>query len=484
MLKQVTTLKGLEKKFDTLVYAAPENLFKKKLHTKVLPNAKWDLVDHALKSSTAGSKGTIINTWTGETTPSTFSVIMLPEKVSHYNSPARREQLYSQLTAIKTNKSKNIGIVISIDDPDMQLAVSCAVQRYTCYINRKVMAKEKTQVHLLVTDSEGSVLKMSDSIQSILDAMVLSIDIVNAPPSDLGPDAYAKLIRKTFEKRKHTSLTEIKGEELLKSNLSGIYNVGRGSNEKPRLIVVDYKPSSFKKTVVLVGKGLTYDTGGLSLKTDGNLVGMKMDLGGSAAVVGALDAIIKQEPKVRVIAALGVVENMIGPNSYKVDDIITMHSGKTVEINNTDAEGRVVLADCLSFTARKYNPDYIVDAATLTGAQMIATGRYFAGLMSNDAELESIMVNVGKKTGDLMCALPFAPEYFEDELMSELADMKNSAKDRFNAPSSAAAQFLFNHISDLDTPWAHIDMAGQAMCAKNIATGYGVALLAELVQSL
>ena len=160
-----------------------------------------------------------------------------------------------------------------------------------------------------------------------------------------------------------------------------------------------------------------------------------------------------------------------------------MHSGKTVEVNNTDAEGRIVLADCMSYGCRKYQPDLVIDAATLTGAQLIATGYLHAGIVSNRDEVETLAVAVGKSSGDLVAPLPFAPEFLKSEFTSTVADMRNSVKNRMNAQSSCAAQFIYNHIDDLDIPWLHVDLAGPASTESGKGTGYGVGLLSEMARA-
>ena len=180
---------------------------------------------------------------------------------------------------------------------------------------------------------------------------------------------------------------------------------------------------------------------------------------------------------------LCLAENAVGPNAYKPDDILNMHSGKTVEINNTDAEGRILLADGVSYAGRKLNADHVLDAATLTGAQLVSTGILHAAIFSNRQALEELFVQAGRSSGDLVHPLPFAPEFYKAELRSAVADMKNSVKNRMNAQSSCAAQFIYWHIEDLDVAWCHVDLAGPAFNRQH-ATGFGVALLAEAVRRL
>jgi probable aminopeptidase NPEPL1 len=235
--------------------------------------------------------------------------------------------------------------------------------------------------------------------------------------------------------------------------------------------------------IALVGKGITFDTGGLHLKARGAMEGMKADMGGAAAVLGAFAVLARQRLPVRLTAVLCLAENAIGPGAYKPDDILTLHSGKTVEINNTDAEGRLLLADGLSHATRALRADVVIDAATLTGAQLIATGNLHAAVVSNDEHLQAALLAAGTATGDLAWPLPFVPEFYKSEFQSPVADMRNSVKNRSNAQSSCAATFVHWHIEDTGARWAHVDLAGPAFVGDR-GTGFGVALLVEAVRRL
>ena len=210
---------------------------------------------------------------------------------------------------------------------------------------------------------------------------------------------------------------------------------------------------------------------------------MKCDMGGSAAVLGAFRVLAANGCKHKVSVILCLAENAIGPKAYKPDDVLRMHSGKTVEINNTDAEGRLCLASGVSYAARVLKADTVIDAATLTGAQMVATGLLHGALVSNDEDLEGRFVAAGKASGDLVHPLPFAPELYKSEFESAVADMCNSVRNRMNAQTACAAQFVYWHIEDTGVKWAHIDLAGPAF-PKNRGTGFGVALIAETVNDL
>jgi len=228
--------------------------------------------------------------------------------------------------------------------------------------------------------------------------------------------------------------------------------------------------------------GVVYDCGGLSLKPKTGMPGMKHDMNGSAGVLAGFKAAVKLKIPKKITLVLGIAENAIGPTALRNDDILKMHSGKTVEINNTDAEGRLILGDCVSH-ASKYisNLDVILDMATLTGAQLVCTGKKHAGILANTEEIEQRIVKSGLSSGDLVYPMVYAPELLQSEFASKVADMKNSVKDRGNAQSSCAGHFIEAHLdAEYEGDWVHIDMAGPGTKNER-ATGYGVALVLGLV---
>lgn len=486
MFKFHKTTAQMYKTCDHLVYIAPRSLFKKKTHNKVMSEELLSPFSSVLKESLAkkdnSSKSQSFTSFTGKNKPTQITLILLADQVSRYNCKAQKEAIYKHTTAIKG--CTNPGFIISLNDEEDAIAAITAISRHQRPYSRKSgEPKKKAIFHFAATNAKGEMISTSKMVQALPEGIALTCSIIDTAPSDMGPATLSTLIKKRFSKKANVKVTEISGKNLLKAGLGGVYSVGKTATEDPRLVILDYKPTGYKKTVAIVGKGVTYDCGGLSLKIQGSMVGMKTDLSGAASAIGAFDTIINTKCKNRVIVAVSLAENAIGPESYKNDDILTLHSGKTVEINNTDAEGRLVLADAVSFVCRKYKPSCVVDIATLTGAQLVATGLLHAGLVSSDESMERYLFEIGKKTGDLVSPLPFAPEIFQEEFSSEVADMRNSVKNRMNAQSSCAAQFIYEHISDLDIPWAHIDMAGPATSSNGLGSGYGVALLSQLAHN-
>ncbi|CAE7544035.1 NPEPL1, partial [Symbiodinium microadriaticum] len=317
------------------------------------------------------------------------------------------------------------------------------------------------------------------------------------PPNVLHTDGYVEECGAVFMELMSSGCTGlamnvIRGEDLNTAGLRGLFGVGQAAVHPASLVHLSYVPAGCDdstQSVCLVGKGIVYDTGGLSIKTKEGMPGMKRDMGGSAGVLGAFRSLVmdcSSLPPRPIHALLCLAENAVGPEATRPDDVHVMYSGKTVEINNTDAEGRLVLSDGVAYAARTLNPSMIIDMATLTGAQGIATGKRHGALYCTDETLETHAVAMGRVTGDLAHPLPYVPEFFTIEFASAIADMKNSVACRTNAQSSCAGQFIGNHIEEFIAnggKWMHIDMAYPASQGER-ATGYGVALLYAIVKNL
>ncbi|XP_063388027.1 probable aminopeptidase NPEPL1 [Cydia fagiglandana] len=318
------------------------------------------------------------------------------------------------------------------------------------------------------------------AIQAAADSTRLAAKIADTPCNIMNVD---KFIEEACRVAKELDLPEptiIRGEELKARGMGGIYGVGRAANCPPALVSLSYNVPGVEKSVAWVGKGIVYDTGGLSIKARTSMVGMKGDCAGAAAVLGAFAAAVQARPTVNLHAVLCLAENAVGPDATRPDDIHQLYSGRTVEINNTDAEGRLVLSDGVVYAHRDLKADTIVDVATLTGAQGTATGKYHAAIVSNNASMERRCAAAGLRAGDLAHALPFAPELHFTEFSSCVADMKNSVADRSNAQPSCAGLFILAHLGfDFPGTWLHVDMAAPAHSGER-ATGYGVALLTVL----
>ena len=311
----------------------------------------------------------------------------------------------------------------------------------------------------------------SDSIKNAIDEAIIiaeatnsAKDIVNTAPKEMTPKklaAFAKNMAKEIE-----SLNCFIGDEnfLEKEKMGAFLAVSRASSEKPRLIHLSYKPKDAKKRFVFVGKGLTYDSGGLSLKPSEHMVTMKSDKSGAAAAINIIKAAALLKLPFEVHSIIGAAENMIGGDAYKPDDVLIARNKKSIEVRNTDAEGRLVLADCLDF-AQDLKPDYLVDLATLTGACVVALGEYSTGIMGNSEELKKSMQLSATKSGELTGILPFN-KYLKKLLKSSVADISNISSSRYGGALTAGI-FLDNFIKDeYKDSWLHLDIAGPAYVEK------------------
>jgi leucyl aminopeptidase len=306
----------------------------------------------------------------------------------------------------------------------------------------------------------AGVTEAGQRAQTLADAVSLARDLVNTAPSDLFPAVLAEEAERVAASAGLSA--EVLDEKALSENgYGGILGVGQGSVHPPRLARLEYTPPQAggpAKTVVLVGKGITFDSGGLSLKPSKSMETMKSDMGGAAAIIGAMQAIAALRPAVRVIGYLPLAENMPSGSAQRPSDVLTIYGGKTVEVLNTDAEGRLVMADALARSAADA-PDVLVDVATLTGAQLVALGPRIAAVMSNDDQLRDAVVAAAEEAGEAVWPMPL-PGELRKGLDSTVADLANVAPDRFGG-MLIAGLFLREFVPE-GVRWAHLDIAGPA----------------------
>jgi leucyl aminopeptidase len=319
--------------------------------------------------------------------------------------------------------------------------------------------------------------------RAIAQGVTLARDLVNEPANVLGPAEFAARA-KTLSKR--GVQVEVLGPAALrKLGMNALLAVGQGSARPSHVVVMQWKGGGVKggEPIAIVGKGVTFDTGGISLKPAAGMEEMKGDMAGAACVVGLIDELAARKAKVNAVGIIGLVENMPGGNAQRPGDVVTAMSGQTVEVLNTDAEGRMVLADCLWFAQERFKPKAVINLATLTGAVMVALGKEHAGLFSNNDKLANWLIEAGKATGEKLWRLPLGPKY--DKLIdSKVADIKNTGGKW--GGSISAAQFLQRFIKE-KMPWAHLDIAGTAMSSvdseinRSWGSGFGVRLLDRLI---
>ena len=367
------------------------------------------------------------------------------------------------------------------------LATGLKLIRYsfTKYKTEKSLKDKKAlKVKVLVDDLKGAKAMFAD-FDAMVDGVALARDLVNEPPNMLYPDSYAKLIKDEL-KPLGVKVTIFDEKKLIKMGMGGVMAVGKASERQPRLVVMEWKGAKKKsrKPIGFVGKGVTFDTGGISLKPGAGMDLMKMDMGGSAAVVGLMKSLALRKADVNAVSVVGLVENMPDGTAYRPGDIITSYAGKTVEILNTDAEGRLVLMDAITHIQKEYDPSLVIDLATLTGAIMVALGHEYTGSYVNTDEMWRQLEKASDVTGDKLWRMPLDKTYTK-EMESNVADLKNLGG-RY-AGSCTAAAFLEQFV-DEGRSWAHLDIAGTAYInspkptSPKGGTGAGVRVLDEFVR--
>jgi len=355
--------------------------------------------------------------------------------------------------------------------------------------NFKSEKSEKSPDLTIIVSKSNKISKVIKDAEIIADGVIFAKSIANLPPNECTPTTLANFA-KTISKNNKLKCRIISEPELKKRGFGGISAVGQGSKNQPKLIVLEHNngPRN-EKPIVLVGKAVTFDTGGISLKPGDKMDEMKFDKCGGCTVLGIMKAVSELKLPINVVGIVPSVENMPGGESYRPGDIIKLYSGKTAEILNTDAEGRLILADALSYGEKSYSPRAIIDFATLTGACIVALGTNVAGMISNNEKLTKKIYDSSNRTTEEVWELPLNQDYM-DMIKSEVADMKNVGVGRAAGTITAAA-FLRNAIED--TPWIHLDIAGVAWTQIGTkeksynpkgATGFGVRLILDHLQNL
>jgi leucyl aminopeptidase len=337
-----------------------------------------------------------------------------------------------------------------------------------------------------VTVAVGDVAAMRKAYatrEAISGGVLMARDLVNEPANVLHPEEFA---RRTLVLKKTGVAVEVLDLKAMKKlGMNALLGVGQGSSRESRVVVTRWNGGkSGEAPVAFIGKGVCFDTGGISIKPAASMEDMKGDMAGAACVTGLMQALAARKARVNAVGIIGLVENMPDGNAQRPGDIVTSMSGQTIEIINTDAEGRLVLADVIWYAAKRFKPKFMVDLATLTGAIIVALGQEYAGMFSNDDKLSERLTKAGEATGEKVWRMPLAPEY-DKMIDSKFADMKNTGGSRWGG-AITAAQFIQRFVSD-KTPWAHLDIAGagfdsrQTDINKSWGSGWGVRLLDRLV---
>ncbi|MEX2060952.1 MAG: leucyl aminopeptidase, partial [Nitrosopumilaceae archaeon] len=381
-----------------------------------------------------------------------------------------------------------IGFPIDSDSSISAVVEGTMLSLYSFDRFKKEKSEKSPDLSILVSNSRNA-QKVISQAQIIAEGTLFARDTANLPPNECSPSTLASIAKSLSSKNKLKCKIFSKNE-LKQKKFGGISAVGQGSKNEPKLIILEHnKGRRGDKPVVIVGKAVTFDTGGISLKPGDKMDEMKFDKCGGCTVLGIMKAVSELKLPINVVGIIPSVENMPSGESYRPGDIIRLYSGKTAEILNTDAEGRLILADALSYGIKQYSPKSIIDFATLTGACIVALGNNIAGLVSNDQKLAEKIKSSSEKTSEELWQLPINDDYM-DMIKSNVADMKNVGMGRAAGTITAAA-FLANAVDN--TPWVHIDIAGTAWTQDATkkksynpkgATGYGVRLILDYLRTL
>ena len=379
---------------------------------------------------------------------------------------------------------------VLIDDAEEAAQFAYGAQlggyRFDKFYTRKELTPEVTLTQLTIGTADAKTAEATFApLTAVAEGVNVARDLIWEPANGLNPESYAEYCKTLASEGLEV---EVLGEDQMNElGMGALLGVGQGSMFESQLVVLKHnggKPS--EAPLAFVGKGVTFDTGGLSLKAPTAMDSMKQDMGGAAAVTGLMVALAKRQAKVNAIGILGLVENMPSQGAQRPGDVVNTMSGQTVEVLNTDAEGRLVLCDAMTYAQRTYKPKAMFDLATLTGAIVVALGEELAGIFSNNDELAAKVAQAGETEGEYVWRMPMGG-YFKKRLKSNIADMRNNSNKGRQGGSGIAAQFLHNFIEN-DTPWVHIDIAGTAWTDEAFptkpkgATGFGVRLLDRMVK--
>jgi leucyl aminopeptidase len=418
-------------------------------------------------------------------------------------NPSKIETLNCEMIGGKlADKSKEFSIKdihFFIDNDDIEKNIGCdeiaahiingfnlKSYKFNKYKTKTEDDSEKTELNSITVISEAhkEAKKLYQDLSAVAQGTFLARDLVNEPPNELYPESFAQIIKEEL-KPLGVEVEVIDEKKMEKMGFHAHLAVGMGSARKPRVVIMKWMGKEGDAPLAFVGKGITFDTGGINLKPSGGLEEMKLDMGGSASVVGLLKAVALRKAKANVIGIVGLAENMPSSNAYRPSDVIGSLAGKTIEVSNTDAEGRLVLADSITYIQKTYKPQFIIDLATLTGAMMVALGFDYCGTFVNDDGLWEKMEKAGVKTGEKLWRMPLDDAY-RKEMDSQIADIKTLGTSGRYAGACTAAGFLERFVED-DLPWAHMDIAGVAWIKKDRptcpkpGTGFGVRVLNDLI---
>jgi leucyl aminopeptidase len=421
-----------------------------------------------------------------------------PKKIIFINQKDNKEEFKNQniggkvISEIKL--AKEINVIFSNENKSLEnyyfnFFLGCFLKKYSFTKYKTIFKKNenaKEIINLLITSTNKNFfITIKNNIENIINGVFLTRDLVSEPPNYLNPERFVTEIKKLSKLGLKVDVFNY--SKMKKIGMNALLGVSQGSKNLPYFVTITWKPnnSKNKKPLSFIGKGVCFDTGGISLKPAKFMEDMKYDMAGAGVVVGLMKTLALRKSKSYVVGAVALVENMPGGSAQRPGDIVKSYSGKTIEVLNTDAEGRLILADAIYYIDEQYKPELIVDLATLTGAIVVSLGSEYAGLFSNNDKLSEKLIKAGEIENEKLWRFPLHKNY--DKLMdSKIADIQNINYSG-GAGSITAAQFLQRFLKN-NTPWAHLDIAGMAWTKKDLetiptgATGYGVKLLNKFVE--
>jgi len=420
-------------------------------------------------------------------------IIFINQKDNNNKDEFKNQNIGGKVIS-EIKSAKEINVIFSNENKSLEncyfnFFLGCFLKKYSFKKYKTIFKKNeipKEIINLLITSSNKNFfIKIKNNIENIINGVFLTRDLVSEPPNYLNPKRFVSEIKKLSKLGLKIDVFDYL--KMKKIGMNALLGVSQGSKNLPYFVTIIWKPSNSKnkKPLSFIGKGVCFDTGGISLKPAKFMEDMKYDMAGAGAVVGLMKTLALRKSKSYVVGAVALVENMPGGSAQRPGDIVKSYSGKTIEVLNTDAEGRLILADAIYYIDEQYKPELIVDLATLTGAIVVSLGSEYAGLFSNNDKLSEKLIKAGEIENEKLWRFPLHKNY--DKLMdSKIADIQNINYSG-GAGSITAAQFLQRFLKN-NTPWAHLDIAGMAWTKKDLdivptgATGYGVKLLNKFVE--
>lgn len=404
-------------------------------------------------------------------------IIKLGSKIFAAASCRKLDHVCIYSKSLPENITKNVATVLFL-----AFGLQLRSYKFDKYFTDVKNKRHALAVDVICNDADKMAVSYK-AFEAVIDGVELTKTLISEPPNKIFPESFAEICMGLV---KHGVEVEVLDEKMMKSlGMNALLGVAQGSGHSPKMVIMKYNGGkSGDAPLAFCGKGVTFDSGGLSIKPADSMEDMKYDMGGAGVVTGLIKSLALRKARVNVIGVVGLVENMPDGNAQRPGDIVTSMSGQTIEILNTDAEGRLVLADVLWYTQSKFSPKLIIDLATLTGAISVALGNKYCGLFSNNDELAKKLIAAGIEDDEKLWRLPMGPEY-DKMIDSPTADMQNISNERTGGGSITAAQFLQRFVNN--TPWAHLDIAAVTWSKKPTdyhekgATGFGVRLLGQFI---